>query len=116
MFPDTYGEGAHFGDRFRIIDEMKDGRELFAHLQENLGSALETYYIAAKQWYQECGDLKVPQRYVTPTGLTLGAWIHTQRRVRSGTLAGNLTPEKIRRHDEIGMIWNVSDSGWNASA
>lgn len=113
MYPDAYGEGEHFGDRFRIIDEMKDCRELFTRLQDNLGSAWETYYIAAKQWYQECGNLKVPRHYVTQTGLTLGAWIHTQRRVRSGTLSGNLTTEKIRKLDEIGMIWDVSGSGWN---
>ena len=44
-------------------------------LQENLGSAWDTYYEAAKQWYEENGNLKIPKSYVTGAGLTLGAWI-----------------------------------------
>lgn len=113
LFPTVYGKKDHFDDCFRIVDETKDCRDLFLKLQENLHSAWETYYIAAKQWYQENRNLKVPKRYVTPTGLTLGAWINTQRRVRSGGMSGNLTPEKIKRLDAIGMIWDVSDYGWN---
>ena len=112
LFPRTYAEAAHFGDRFRIIDETKDCRELFLQLQHNLSSAWETYYLAAKQWYQENGNLKIPKRYVTPGGLTLGSWIVTQRKVRSGTVSGDLTEEKIKKLDEIGMIWDVSDQNW----
>lgn len=113
LFPTTYEKKEHFNDSFQIVDETADCRELFTRLQENLHSAWETYYIAARQWYQENGNLKVPKRYVTPTGLTLGAWINTQRRVRSGGLSGNLTQEKIEKLDAIGMIWDVSDYGWN---
>lgn len=112
LFPGTYGEGEHFGDRFRIIDETKDCRELFLQLQHNLSTAWETYYLAAKQWYQENGNLKIPKGYVTPTGLTLGSWIVTQRRVRAGNVSGDLTEEKIQKLDEIGMIWDVSARNW----
>ena len=112
LFPTTHGEGEKFDDRFRIIDETKDCREIFMRLQENLGSAWETYYEAAKQWYEETGNLKISKGYVTESGLTLGAWINTQRRVRSGSVSGNLTYEKICRLDDIGMIWDVSDSSW----
>ncbi|MGN0414931.1 MAG: Helicase associated domain protein [Agathobacter sp.] len=112
LFPRTNGEGEHFGDRFRIIDETKDCRELFLQLNENLSSAWETYYIAAKQWYLENGNLKVPKSYVTPTGLTLGSWISTQRRVRAGSVTGALTEEKIKKLDEIGMVWDISDQNW----
>lgn len=113
MFPATYGKGAHFSEHFRVIDETKDSRILFQKLQTNLSSAWETYYIAARQWYQENRDLRIPKSYITPTGLTLGSWIQTQRRVYSGTVTGNLTEEKVRKLDEIGMIWDTRDCNWN---
>lgn len=49
---------------------------------------------------------------VTGSGLTLGAWINTQRRVKSGNISGNLTWEKIQKLNDIGMIWDVTDSSW----
>ena len=113
LFPATYGKGPHFSDHFQIIDETKDCRMLFQKLQANLSSAWETYYIAAKQWYQENGNLRIPKSYVTSTGLTLGNWIQTQRRVYSGTVTGNLTEEKVRKLNEIGMIWDAKDHSWN---
>lgn len=112
LYPDTHSPREHFDDRFRIIDETKDSREIFMRLQENLGSAWDTYYEAAKQWYEENGNLKIPKSYVTESGLALGAWINTQRRVKSGNISGNLTWEKIQKLNDIGMIWDVTDSSW----
>ena len=112
LYPDTHSPREHFDDRFRIIDETKDSREIFMRLQENLGNAWDTYYEAAKQWYEENGNLKIPKSYVTGAGLTLGAWINTQRRVKSGNISGNLTWEKIQKLNDIGMIWDVTDSSW----
>ena len=112
MFPAIYGRGEHFGDRFRIIDETKDSRKLFLKIQKNLNSAWEVYYAAAKQWYEQNGHLKVPKSYVTSSGLTLGSWIQTQRKVHAGKTAGSLTPERIRMLEKIGMIWTVSDHKW----
>ena len=113
LFPATYGKGPHFSDHFQIIDETKDCRMLFQKLQANLSSAWETYYIAAKQWYRENGNLRIPKSYVTSTGLTLGSWIQTQRRVYSGTVTGNLTEEKVRKLNEIGMVWDTKNQSWN---
>ena len=113
LFPTTYGERAHFSDRFRIIDETKDSRILFRKLQANLSSAWDTYYTAARQWYQEKGNLRIPKSYVTSTGLTLGSWIQTQRRVYSGAVTGGLTEGKARKLNEIGMIWDARDQSWN---
>lgn len=104
LFPTTYGKGPHFSGHFQIIDETKDCRMLFQKLQTNLSSAWETYYLAARQWYQENGNLRIPKSYVTSTGLTLGSWIQTQRRVYSGTVTGNLTEVKVRKLSEIGMM------------
>ena len=57
-------------------------------------------------------NLRIPKSYVTSTGLTLGSWIQTQRRVYSGTVTGNLTEEKVRKLNEIGMIWDTNDQNW----
>ena len=113
LFPTTYGKGLRFSERFHITDETKDCRMLFQKLQTNLSSAWETYYIAARQYYREKGNLKVPKSYLTQTGLTLGSWIQTQRRVRAGSVNGNLSEEKVRKLDEIGMVWNSKDQSWN---
>lgn len=109
LFPTTYGKGFRFSERFHITDETKDCRMLFQKLQTNLSSAWETYYIAARQYYREKGNLKVPKSYLTQTGLTLGSWIQTQRRVRAGSVNGNLSEEKVRKLDEIGMVWDSKD-------
>lgn len=112
MFPESYSRSARFSDRFRIIDETKDSRKLFQRLQDNLNSAWEVYYMAAKQWYEANGNLKVPKGYVTPSGLTLGSWIQTQRKMHAGKTSGSLSPERIRLLERIGMIWTVSDYKW----
>ena len=113
LFPSIYGKGSRFEDRFRIIDETKDSRKLFLRLQDNLNSAWEVYYAAARQWYEATGHLKVPKGYVTPSGLTLGSWIQTQRKVHGGRKAGSLNPERIHLLEKIGMIWTVSDYKWD---
>ena len=113
LFPTTYGKRLRFSERFHITDETKDCRMLFQKLQTNLSSAWETYYIAARQYYREKGNLKVPKSYLTQTGLTLGSWIQTQRRVRAGSVTGNLSEEKVRKLDEIGMVWDSKDQSWN---
>lgn len=113
LFPSIYGKNSRFEDRFRIIDETKDSRKLFLRLQDNLNSAWEVYYAAARQWYEVTGHLKVPKGYVTPSGLTLGSWIQTQRKVHGGRKAGSLNPERIHLLEKIGMIWTVSDYKWD---
>ena len=113
MFPESYSRNEHFSDRFRIIDETKDSRKLFQKLQDNLNSAWEVYYTAAKQWYEAIGNLKIPKGYVTPSGLTLGSWIQTQRKVHGGKTPGSLSSERIRLLEKIGMIWTVSDYKWD---
>ena len=112
LIPCTREKGALFEERFRIIDEIRDCRLLFQQLQSNLSSAWNTYYLAAKEFYDAFGHLKIPKGYTTPTGLTVGSWIQTQRRVYSGKTPGDLTEEKITRLNAIGMIWDVHGNSW----
>ncbi len=100
-------------DSFEIIDETCDCRHLFESLERSLSSTWEIYFQAAKAYYAECGNLDVPKRYVTDSGLTLGMWLFTQRRVYSGKVPGSLTEAQIDRLNAIGMCWeNVMALKW----
>ena len=99
------GQAKKFQDRFQIIDEVKDCRKLFLQLKKNLSASWDIYYAAASDYRRLHGSLKVPKSYVTDSGLTLGSWIQTQRRIRAGKINGRLTEEQIQKLDELGMIW-----------
>ncbi len=58
----------------------------------------------------------VNKNYVTPEGLTLGtlgSWIITRRRVFAGSITGDLTSEKIKKLNEIGMVWNAREGSFD---
>ena len=40
----------------------------------------ETWYYILKKFYDEHGNIDVPQRYITDDGLNLGIWLRDQRR------------------------------------
>uniref|UniRef100_UPI00405732F4 Helicase associated domain protein n=1 Tax=Agathobacter sp. TaxID=2021311 RepID=UPI00405732F4 len=99
-----------FGEHFRIIDEVRECRELFEGIKRNLSAGWEAYYQEAECFFQENGHLQVAKKYVSPDGLNLGMWLMTQRRIRAGKTAGNLTAEQIEKLDKIGMTWEDSAS------
>lgn len=95
-----------FTEKFRIIDEVKDCRQLFWQLKKNLTASWDIYYAAASRYRSTYGSLKVPKAFTTQSGLTLGSWIQTQRRIKAGKINGRLTEEQIKRLDTLGMIWD----------
>ena len=100
-------------ERFEIIEQVHDCRMLFERLQASLSSSWEQYFSEASIYYAEHGNLNIPKRYKTPAGLNLGEWLTTQRKVRAGQKAGNLSEQQIDRLDGIGMDWeNRNDSAW----
>lgn len=112
MMPTTRGEGERFSDPFQIFDEVRECRKLFAQLQKNLSASWEIYYLAAKEYHKEHGNIRIPKSYVTPNGLTLGSWLQTQRRVYAGKRAGELNAEQIAKLDALGMVWDIQERGW----
>ena len=92
-------------DRFDVIDELRDCRELFAKLDETLTTSWELMFAYARRYYQEHGDLLVPNRYRTADGYALGYWLQTQRKVRQGNQYGKLDEHRIALLDSIGMVW-----------
>lgn len=68
------------------------------------------YYIAAKAYYEEFGNLLVPATLIYHD-IKLGAWISRVRRYRKYGMQ-YITPEQISELDKIGMIWSVIDLNW----
>jgi len=93
-------------DKFNIIDETRDCRQLFDELQNSLSASWDLLYLVAKIYYEKHGNLDVPKRYTTEDKISLGSWLMTQRRVRSGKIPGILTEKQIKKLDDIGMIWD----------
>lgn len=72
--------------------------------------AWELHFAAAEAYAKEHGDLRVKASYVAPDGVRLGSWISGLRAARrAGDRSSRLTPERIRRLDELGMVWNPFD-------
>lgn len=99
-------------EKFKIIDEVRNCRELFEKLNDALTATWDMYYASAKQYYQENGNLEVPARYITEEGYALGIWLNNQKAIRKGTIVGKLTEDQIQKLDSIGMIWDSLDYFW----
>ena len=99
-------------DKFRIIDEVRNCRELFEKLNDALTATWDMYYESAKQYYKDNGNLEVPARYITEEGYALGSWLNNQKAIRKGTIVGKLTEDQIHKLDSIGMIWDSLDYFW----
>ena len=99
-------------EKFKIIDEVRNCKELFEKLNDALTATWDMYYVSAKQYYQENGNLEVPARYITEEGFALGSWLNNQKAIRKGTIVGKLTEDQIQKLDSIGMIWDSLDYFW----
>lgn len=62
----------------------------------------ERGYAEAVAYYEKYADLEVPTKYITKSGLKLGAWISYQK---DAYQQGLLSTEQIRRLEQIGMNW-----------
>lgn len=59
-------------ERFKIVDEVQNVRQIFDQLNDSLSASWEMMYGFAKQYFAEHGDLEVPKRYKTAEGYSLG--------------------------------------------
>ena len=91
-------EGVLTQEQIRLLDSL-------GMVWDVKESAWEDYYKAAEQYYREHHNLDIPKSHVTGEGLRLGSWLAVQRRVRRGSMPGNLTQERIARLDSLGMDW-----------
>lgn len=106
-------DDAIINERFQVIDEVHDCIALFEKLNDTLTASWDLMYEKAKDYYTRNGNLEVPYKYKTADGYSLGHWILTQKRVRTGDTLGILSAERIAKLDEIGMVWNgYRDIAW----
>ena len=100
-------------DHFEVIDEVREAKELFDQLNDTLTASWDVMYHYAVEYYKTYGNLEVPRRYKTDDGYSLGNWIFTQRKVYAGESYGNLSEDRIKKLEAIGMVWNsVRDLSW----
>ncbi len=110
-----FGQGEQIvNERFSVYDEVRDCKRLFEELEGTLSASWDYMYEQAMLYHKEHGHLEIPKRYKTSEGYSLGAWIQTQRKVRTGLQFGNLDETRIAKLDAIGMRWeSVNDLSWS---
>ena len=57
-------------------------------------------------YHKEFGDYKIPDSFVTLSGFNLSGWVTEQRHGKS------ITPERIKRLDTLGFIWDPYFKFW----
>lgn len=72
----------------------------------------ERNFAALCAYYEQHGDIDVPQDYVTGDGMALGKFVKNMRFYADTKYRRCLTPERIRLLDEMGMIWDVNEYRW----
>lgn len=70
---------------------------------------------ALKAYYDQHGDLDVPQTYITSDGLHLGQFVKNLRFHRDTKYRKCLTPSRVILLTEMGMIWDVGEYRWRES-
>ena len=109
---DEEKEEDDFLQGFMQVDSIvSDFINLKKEIDELISSeeAFDKWYKLASKYYKEYGNLLVPRKYVTKSNENLGTWISNQRSLYK---SGNLSKEKIKMLEEIGMVWNKLDSDW----
>lgn len=75
----------------------------------------ERAYEEARKYYEKNGDLNAGVEYRTESGFALGVWLNNQRQKTGEKPHGRkLSREKMRRLEEIGMVWEVRSQAWEA--
>ncbi len=107
-------DDAIINSHFQVIDEVRDCVALFEKLNDTLTASWDLMYEKAKDYYEQNGNLAVSYEYKTPDGYSLGHWLLTQKRVRTGDTPGILSAERIAKLDQIGMVWgSYRDLAWD---
>lgn len=83
--------------------------------ERSAGDTWERCFAEAVAYARAHGNLNVKAGEITGSGFPLGRWLAGLRRARrSESKTTILSDERIRALDDIGMIWNVSESAWEA--
>jgi hypothetical protein len=86
-------------DRKRRLDEL-------GFVWDPLGLDWEDAFAALVRFKQREGHCRVPQTHMEGD-YKLGVWVSTQR-----TAAENLSPDRRKRLDELGFVWDPRTTNW----
>lgn len=93
-------------DRFEVIDEVREAKDLFYHLNDTLTASWDVMYHYAVEYYKSNGNLDVSTSYKSGDGFKLGGWISNQREKYT---TGTMKQERLDRLNTIGMMWQRPD-------
>lgn len=69
----------------------------------------DDWFLCAKAYYKEHGDLLIPANYVTADGYRLGRWIERQRAMYNHVIASSLDMDQQNALEQIGMVWKLEN-------
>ena len=105
-----------------LTDEKVIKLESIGMVWDMLDSTWNKMYELAQLYFLNHGNLDIPNNYVTDNGEKLGKWINSQRvayknrtlskdEIKSGQVV--LSDDRLKKLEEIGMVWGVLDLRWD---
>jgi superfamily II DNA or RNA helicase len=79
---------------------------IFAKIVEKIGNSWDEWFGVLLKYYEREGHCRVPHAH-GEGGYKLGGWILTQRQN-----VDKMPPERKRRLDELGFVWDPLDESW----
>lgn len=101
-----YGEKVEVFNLPAKINQIRFINRLQTKTLEVIGKKWDFWYGLTIKYKKEFGDANAPVIYTTFNGYTLGIW---QSRQRAHYKNGKLDPERIKRLEEIGFLWERYD-------
>ena len=107
-------------DTFKIMEQNQNIIRILERLENETFFSWDSWYELAKAYYEHHNNLDVPIHFRTlngyeydESGINLGIWIRNQRNVKNGHSDYKLTEEKIKKLEDICMIWEPFEYQWN---
>lgn len=104
-------------NEFKIVDEYKDFMESLKSIHMDATFTWDSWHNLAKKYYEHHGSLDASINYKTKDGINssedgykLGMWIYRQRTLKA---SNNLSENRIKQLEKIGMIWSVRENLWD---
>lgn len=95
------------------VDIARDAFDIIKEYERYSSKSWYAFYEAAKIYYHEEGDLLVPAKYTTESGMRLGSWIQNQRQAYKGQATQYLSNYEVELLESIGMVWDIREAEWD---
>ena len=86
-------------EQIRMLDEI--GMEWHESIR-GMGNHGEKTLAALKNYYEEHGNIDIPQSYETESGIMLGMWLHHQKQIRE-----KLSDRRVALLESYGIDWDI---------